>query len=633
MLVEKPEGIRRRQVEYARHSSELYKDNHLKSSKTISLSNEGQIQADLQQVQPGLEGTANRSLQVLAFLVVGSIGIRLYYAVTVFSVLHADEFYQALELAHIFTYQYGLLAIEFRPRVAMRSPLMGLFYSMVMHILEAAGCDFHDVIVPGCRAVQAVLTGLLLLPVYGCVRQHCRAVSQHSTLPALTAALLVGGGEYFVHMGTHTISNSFVSPLIFASLWTLGVDQGQGWPTHCGGGICLGVALYIRPDGCVVVAIYGLVSGLLGFIRYSQIKNVVGGFGAGCLGALGLGCAVDRWFYGFWVMTPYNWVSLNIFQGVASIHGTHPAAYYWHELVAPKPGLLLALMLGVVTFWTALVHVARLGSGPEPGVMHEGSPSRLTRALGGPVAAATGDSSSMTPGSRPVAAATLPLLAGVGTMLVYSMLGHKEIRFVHDAMVLLHMALAQALVMAGGDIRAVMLSAAPALHARMVWRGLLGALVGLGALGLLGDSWHTRDTKDWFEFEHINGAIRYVGQQPDATGLVLTGFWWDTAGWTALHRHIPIVYAVDDESLEVQPNPHAMLGYHCGERFPEIFSPTYWEYAKKNVVHNYLKMKKYNYLIMPATDKNAAMESVISTFGFVNKKVLGKANVYSKQRP
>ena len=96
MLVEKPEGIRRRQVEYARHSSELYKDNHLKSSKTISLSNEGQIQADLQQVQPGLEGTANRSLQVLAFLVVGSIGIRLYYAVTVFSVLHADEFYQVM---------------------------------------------------------------------------------------------------------------------------------------------------------------------------------------------------------------------------------------------------------------------------------------------------------------------------------------------------------------------------------------------------------------------------------------------------------------------------------------------------------------------------------------------------------
>jgi len=42
----------------------------------------------------------------------------------------------------------------------------------------------------------------------------------------------------------------------------------------------------------------------------------------------------------------------------------------------------------------------------------------------------------------------------------------------------------------------------------------------LGGLFLCG-GWYGMDVKDWYEFEHINNAMKYVGQQPDATGFVI----------------------------------------------------------------------------------------------------------------
>ena len=160
--------------------------------------------------------------------------------------------------------------------------------------------------------------------------------------------------------------------------------------------------------------------------------------------------------------------------------------------------------------------------------------------------------------------------------------------------------------------------------------GLIGLVsLCIGTLAVF-DGWASRDVKDWHEFGDMNQALRWVGQREDATGLILTGFWWDTAGYTALHKPIPVVYAVEDETLEVQPHPMAMLGYKCDADFPDKFSPTYWEYAKKGVVHVYLSMSKYNYLALPNTEKNKGMEGTFKSFGFRKVQSFPKATVYFK---
>ena len=221
---------------------------------------------------------------------------------------------------------------------------------------------------------------------------------------------------------------------------------------------------------------------------------------------------------------------------------------------------------------------------------------------------------------------------------VYSILGHKEARFVHDAMVLLQLFVAHILVLFCHDIVAIVVAIWPrnicskSVRGRVrSWESALGLWIAFGlSLCYLWDGWRTRDIKDWHEFEHMNRALAFVGRQSDATGLILTGYWWDTAGYSALHKAIPVVYAVDDESLEVHPDPMAMLGYHCDANFPDRFSPTYWEYAKKGVVHEYLKSPRYNYLAIPATEKNEAMAETFRQFGFTTVHRLEKATVYAK---
>lgn len=221
-------------------------------------------------------------------------------------------------------------------------------------------------------------------------------------------------------------------------------------------------------------------------------------------------------------------------------------------------------------------------------------------------------------------------LSSVLVGVIYSILGHKEIRFVHDALILLQLFAAHAMTLFAEDVVVLMTSFVP-----QVWRvrrGVCGGLLCVMAGMYIWDGWVHRDVKDWHEFEHMNEAMAFVGQQPDATGLILTGFWWDTAGYTAIHKAIPVVYAVDNESLEVQPDPMAMLGYKCDANFPDKFSPTYWEYAKKDVVHVYLSMAKYNYLAVPSTQKNDQMAATFRSFGFTKARSFPRATVYAKAR-
>lgn len=72
------------------------------------------------------------------------------------------------------------------------------------------------------------------------------------------------------------------------------------------------------------------------------------------VGVVAVGALVDRWFYGAWVLTPWNYVRVNILEGVATTFGTAPWYAYFVQFplwAAPPLGVALLLLVVVAVSW------------------------------------------------------------------------------------------------------------------------------------------------------------------------------------------------------------------------------------------------------------------------------------------
>jgi GPI mannosyltransferase 3 len=72
----------------------------------------------------------------------------------------------------------------------------------------------------------------------------------------------------------------------------------------------------------------------------------------GLIGALGFGLLVDKWLYGQWVLSWWNYLAQNLFENKASVYGESPVYFYFLEallqLIPPFSVLIIAAIIG---FW------------------------------------------------------------------------------------------------------------------------------------------------------------------------------------------------------------------------------------------------------------------------------------------
>ncbi|KAK3756910.1 hypothetical protein RRG08_007689 [Elysia crispata] len=145
-------------------------------------------------------------------------------------VLHPDEVFQSMEVAHSELYGYGLRPYEFNqlPKgdnlsqyqarelnlgmYALRSPLQAQFLVLVVWLLHSLGLHVHEPYLIF-RLSHVMISSALPLA----VSRFTLAVSRQPDAASL-AAILVGISAYLNVMGTHTLVNSFVSPAIFLGL-------------------------------------------------------------------------------------------------------------------------------------------------------------------------------------------------------------------------------------------------------------------------------------------------------------------------------------------------------------------------------------------------------------------------------
>jgi hypothetical protein len=133
------------------------------------------------------------------------------------------------------------------------------------------------------------------------------------------------------------------------------LDSGPGRGRDYASGALLGLSFTLRFQmafACAALVLWLLAQGRSGRGRALRVV-------AGALPVVALGVVCDAWFYGAWVLTPWEYLRTNLIEGVASTFGTSP--WYWYLAQTP---LWMAPPLGLAVVALCALAVARRPMSP-----------------------------------------------------------------------------------------------------------------------------------------------------------------------------------------------------------------------------------------------------------------------------
>ena len=158
----------------------------------------------------------------------------------------------------------------------------------------------------------------------------------------------------------------FFSFFLWFMLYNSGRFSSENWAAIF---FVFGFVLYMKqkPKGLLKLLGIGFLFGLAFLFRF-QAALMFGGFmawmlfikrekiislfamGVGIGGAVGVGFLIDRWFYGEWTNTAWNYFSWNIVDDKASSFGTHPwYDYFLTFFLEGIPPVSLVVLLALLT--------------------------------------------------------------------------------------------------------------------------------------------------------------------------------------------------------------------------------------------------------------------------------------------
>ena len=475
------------------------------------------------------------SLSIL--MILGWI-LRVFLAINTGGMVHPDEIYQSLEIAHDMKYGYGYIPWEFRvPSTpeedgAARSYLFPLLFYYIFELSDVFGIPFQ---ISGTLTVVRIFSATyctLLIPIMYYFSKEFLPSQKSPHIFSLFVAFLVTFWFQFPHFGIRTITNSFVTPLIFGALFLhLKVTKRRDdfssprvFLFEFSAGGLLGLACSLRMDSVVFIAPFFLLRHRNTLTMIVQYIFLGVGFGV-MFFIQGL---TDLYFFGTFLASPINWFIFNILEGKSSIFGVQPFDYYFkriltHPFYAINFILLVAML--IYRIQTALHKFS--------GKIHD-----------------------------EWFFATLELLIWIlMSLVVLSLVEHKEERFIFSLFPLFMILLAAGLK----EYTLILKEIYQFLHEELFSKLKIIrkynqeelALFQLGIIILAGffalnESLSSGRTVDWAFFHDVNKALEWIGDQENSTGVIVFSQWFYTGGWTYLHKNI---------SMNFKNDPGASFGW------------------------------------------------------------------------
>lgn len=491
---------------------------------------------------------------------------------------------------------------------------------------------------------HASITSCLPLSVY----VFCKVVTGNHDL-SMISCILVASSTHLWVFGTHTLLNSFLSPFVFLVIGYLikfittffvekndngNVQEKRNALQHnnnnndynihtmnnCNGihrcnkqvdtskyesvqigrnefrvyhvfivGYFSGLFVYIRPDLlslfiCVLLpymprVLTHLKAILSSFVIYICIS--------GCVTGILTGVLEDFLSYGSFVVTPFQWISFNVFNGYAKrMFGTMPPLYYLQIFFGNNILIYLSVSIFFVTIYTF----------NKTSVLYD-----FLRKTS---------------------------LTFICMFLMYSLQGHKEARFLHDTIVLFCICSGLLLYIL---VQQLSLEVSIFSSKRLTQQVCLCCLLFCFISSQYQSMPNSIDNsvKDWTyegktDSHDVNVCLDFTGRQSDVTGVFVDRDIHMTGGYTVLRQNVPWFSLINTEFREFSKESRLAVWSFYGNREISITSQV------SNYIHIQntpfllkcmIRQKEYNYLVMKTT-RQFITRGYVEVFKYGTMRVL-----------
>lgn len=279
-------------------------------------------------------------------LVVVVVAWRVFNSLSLATFFQADEFYQALEIAHERVFGYGYVTWEWPQH--LRLTLHPLLYSLGYSFLEAFNADSRAAVKLVPKFINAAIAAISELMMYKWLGNYDPAVATITTLLSLA-------NPFNWYVSTRLFSNQFEQMLTMCAMawwpWsTTTKSKKRRSSSHLKTALVFAVlSCIVRPTNVLYWIPFGL--GLLAR-SHVKVKLIVVTLMVAVV-TLIASAMVDRHFYTEWTLPMINFLKFNVVNNLLVFYGTAP----WHFYIGQA--LPMMLMTYIPLFLLGLVKSAR----------------------------------------------------------------------------------------------------------------------------------------------------------------------------------------------------------------------------------------------------------------------------------
>lgn len=484
-------------------------------------------------------------------IIVGFI-FRLAASLNATGVIHPDEIFQGMEMAHLLTYGSGRVPPEFAIEnertpsyAASRSWLFPLILSGFMRIGEFFGLNYHSGILPLLRIIFAI-NSTLLIPA---TSKLARQITHNNKNVGVTVAVIVSLYWRIVEYTVRPLSNTFFLPFLFYGIYRVikSFDKHQlSIYDHFVGIICIGIPTYIRLDLGVIVFSFFIVTFSLRNIRHyiEHILNaMVGWF---------IGIQVDYHYYNKYFTVPINWFKFNIIEHNSDWFGVQNSNYYYRELIVYDKLEIWIFFLLILLVFRVLTRKSRiyLQTNKDFRDLEQGFiQSCICTTIIWTIFSSFWRNMNLS-----------NLMKLITDQQGWNPQSHKEIRFMIGGLIVLIISISISIVYGSALISEIIayqisnnqqnkknINLSFTIEIKF-WTKLILSVLLISLL--LVQSFYSAQARYHLEqFDDTNQAFIYIGNQDNVTGIIAIAPWFQLGSYTYLHLNMDVViWAVDFSS-------------------------------------------------------------------------------------
>ncbi|XP_045142382.1 GPI mannosyltransferase 3 isoform X1 [Echinops telfairi] len=253
------------------------------------------------------------------YLVLFTIALRMFNCFLVQTSFVPDEYWQSLEVAHYMVFNYGYLTWEWTEK--LRGYTYPLIFASIYKILHLLGKDNVQLLIWVPRLAQALLSAVADVKLYSLMKQlENRELARWVFFCQLCS-------WFTWYCCTRTLTNTMETVLTTIALFYYPLEGSKSMNSVKYSSL-LALAFIIRPT--VVIPWIPLLARHFWQER-KKFDLILHQFLLVGFVTLGFSLVIDRIFIGQWTLVQFNFLQFNVLQNLGAFYGSHPWHWYFSQ--------------------------------------------------------------------------------------------------------------------------------------------------------------------------------------------------------------------------------------------------------------------------------------------------------------